>query len=118
VLALALQDSRKNLNEFAAKVTPLHTILDAGLLDAHPALSYGVGNPKGSSNVPVNVLLQPDGRIANVQGGYENAVSTGKTDSGPYRRKVNQSPEKAWPHEGSAVGDKPRLQIPHFVRAD
>ena len=71
VLALAVKESRKNLNEFAAKVKPLYTILDAGPLAAQPALSYGVGYPEGGGNVPVNVLVQPDGRIAYVQGGYE-----------------------------------------------
>lgn len=71
VLALAVKDSRKNMNEFAAKVKPFYTILDAGPLDAQPALAYGVGYPKGGGNVPVNVLVQPDGRIAYVQGGYE-----------------------------------------------
>jgi hypothetical protein len=53
------------------KVKPLYGILDAGPLDAQPALSYGVGYPKGGGNVLVNVLVQPDGRIAYVQGGYE-----------------------------------------------
>ena len=71
VLALAVKDSRKNLNEFAGKVKPIYTILDAGPLDAQPALAYGVGYPRGGGNVPVNVLVQPDGKIAYVQGGYE-----------------------------------------------
>jgi peroxiredoxin len=71
VLALAVKDSRKNLNEFAEKAKPLYTILDAGALNAQPALAYGVGTPRGGGHLPVNVLVQPDGRIAYAQGGYE-----------------------------------------------
>lgn len=70
VLALAMKESRKNLNEFFAKVKPSYTILDAGPLNARTALSYGVGTPTGGGSVPVNVLVRPDGRIAYVQGGY------------------------------------------------
>jgi peroxiredoxin len=71
VLALAVKDSRKNLNEFVEKVKPAYTILDAGPLKAQPALAYGVGTPSGGGHLPVNVLVQPDGRIAYAQGGYQ-----------------------------------------------
>jgi thiol-disulfide isomerase/thioredoxin len=70
VLALAVNDSRENISEFVAKVKPSYTILDAGALNAQPALSYGVGTPTGGGSVPVNVLVRPDGGIAYVQGGY------------------------------------------------
>ena len=97
ILALALKDSRTNLNEFAAEVKPLHPILDAGLLDAHPALSYGVGNPKGSSNVPVNVLVRPDGRIGYVQGGYETSCPLEKQVAGLWQES------KSIPRKGSVT---------------
>lgn len=71
VLALAVKDSRENLNGFAEKTKPLYTILDAGALNAKPALAYGVGTRSGGGHLPVNVLVQPDGRIAYAQGGYE-----------------------------------------------
>jgi thiol-disulfide isomerase/thioredoxin len=70
VLALAVKDSRENISEFVARVKPSYTILDAGPLDAQPALSYGVGTSTGGGSVPVNVLVRPDGGIAYVQGGY------------------------------------------------
>jgi thiol-disulfide isomerase/thioredoxin len=70
VLALAVNDSRENISEFVARVKPYYTILDAGRLNAQPALSYGVGTPTGGGSVPVNVLVRPDGGIAYVQGGY------------------------------------------------
>lgn len=71
VLALAVSDSRDKLGAFAAKMHPVYTILDAGLLKGQPALAYGVGSPSGGGSVPVNVLIRPDGTIAYVQGGYE-----------------------------------------------
>jgi cytochrome c biogenesis protein CcmG/thiol:disulfide interchange protein DsbE len=70
VLALAVKDSRENLTAFSARIRPAYTILDAGALNAQPALSYGVGTPSGGGSVPVNVLVGPDGKIAYVQGGY------------------------------------------------
>lgn len=71
VLALAVKDSRENLNAFSAKLHPAYTILDAGPLTGQPALVYGVGSPSGGGSVPVNVLVRPDGNIAYVQDGYE-----------------------------------------------
>ena len=70
VLALAVNDNRENISEFVAKLKPSYTILDAGRLNAQPALSYGVGTPTGGGSVPVNVLVRPNGGIAYVQGGY------------------------------------------------
>jgi peroxiredoxin len=71
VLALALKDSREELNAFSTKVEPVYTILDAGPLNAKPALSYGVGNSKGGGHIPVNILVRPDGMITYVLFGYE-----------------------------------------------
>jgi cytochrome c biogenesis protein CcmG/thiol:disulfide interchange protein DsbE len=70
VLALAVNDSRESIREFVAKVKPYYTILDAGRLNALPALAYSVGTATGGGSVPVNVLVRPDGGIAYVQGGY------------------------------------------------
>ena len=71
VLAVAVKDQRDKLNAFAAKTHPAYTILDGGLLQAQPALSYGAGNLKGGGSVPLNVLVRPNGTIAYVEGGFE-----------------------------------------------
>jgi len=71
VLAPAVNDTHEAMKTFAARLNPAYTILDAGSLSGNPALAYGVGNPSGGGSVPVNVLVRPDGRIAYVQGGYE-----------------------------------------------
>ncbi|HXX17749.1 MAG TPA: TlpA disulfide reductase family protein [Candidatus Eremiobacteraceae bacterium] len=72
VLALAVKDSREAMRTFAAKVNSAYAILDAGPLSGEPALAYGVGTPTGGGHIPVSVLVRPDGKIAYVQGGYED----------------------------------------------
>lgn len=70
VLALALKETRANLQAFSAKYKPGYTIIDAGSLKGPVPQAYGVTRP-GASTVPVNVLVRPDGNIAYVQSGYE-----------------------------------------------
>lgn len=70
VLALALKETRANLQAFSAKYKPGYTIIDAGSLKGPVPLAYGVTRP-GASTVPVNVLVRPDGNIAYVQSGYK-----------------------------------------------
>ena len=71
VLALAVKDTRRNLNAFARRLRPAYTILDAGPFRSQLALAYGVGTLSEGGSVPVNVLVRPDGTIAYVQFGYK-----------------------------------------------
>jgi cytochrome c biogenesis protein CcmG/thiol:disulfide interchange protein DsbE len=87
VLALGVNDKREKMEAYAAKVHAKYTILDAGPLTGHPAVSYGVGNPGGGGSVPVNVLVRPNGKIAYVQGGYEEPSPLEKTVSDFIGRK-------------------------------
>ncbi|MGA3090126.1 MAG: TlpA disulfide reductase family protein [Terriglobales bacterium] len=71
VLAVAMQVEHKDLVEFADHKKTAYTILESSDLKSAIALSYGVNNGMGSSTLPINVLIRPDGTVAYVQGGYE-----------------------------------------------
>jgi thiol-disulfide isomerase/thioredoxin len=68
VLALDVDDKRENLERFIAGNTVSYKILIAGKTDDEVGKSYNV------RALPVNVIINPDGKVSYVQKGFSLAA--------------------------------------------